>query len=296
MAKLPTDADILPPSDDHIFKTLLTHPDAKRVLMDIISSVIERPVVDVRVQNTELPISDVKEKGERLDVNCTIDGGDQINVEMQSSRMEEVGEDHGHKNFKNKYIYYGTDLHSSQPSKGKKYDELVRTYQVTFCCYTVLPERPRFVNRATLRFEDGVQFSDQINIVIVEMSKLGDVLKKPIEALTSLEMWSVFFQFAEDSKYRDVINSIIETKREVGMASELLMAISTDEDERARFRSRRKFESDLESNMRSSEENGRIEGRAEERREIAKYLKTKGMPVEEIAAATKLTVDDILRL
>jgi len=38
------------------------------------------------------------------------------------------------------------------------------------------------------------------------------------------------------------------------------------------------------------------EERMEERREIAKYLKAKGMPVEEIADATKLTVDDILRL
>jgi len=38
------------------------------------------------------------------------------------------------------------------------------------------------------------------------------------------------------------------------------------------------------------------EERMEERREIAKYLKAKGMPVEEIADATKLTIDDILRL
>ncbi|MCL2220488.1 MAG: Rpn family recombination-promoting nuclease/putative transposase [Chitinispirillia bacterium] len=288
MAKLPTDADILPPSDDHIFKTLLTRPDAKHVLMDVISAAIERPVVDVLVRNTELPISDTAEKGERLDVNCTIDGGDQADVEMQSSRMEEKAGDHEHRNFKNKYIYYGTDLHSSQPSKGKKYAELVRTYQITFCGYTVLPERPGFVNRAALRFDDGKLFSDQINIVIVEMNKLNDILKRPTAALTPLEMWSAFFQFADKPEYRDIINHIIETKEEVGMAATLLQEISKDEQERARFRSRRMFETDMTSNILTAEDNGRMR--------VAMNLKRMGMAVEEIAKATEFTVDEILKL
>ncbi|MCL2182136.1 MAG: Rpn family recombination-promoting nuclease/putative transposase [Chitinispirillia bacterium] len=288
MAKLPTDADILPPSDDHIFKTLLTRPDAKRVLMDVISAAIERPVVDVFVRNTELPISDTAEKGERLDVNCTIDGGDQVDVEMQSSRMEESDEDHDHKNFKNKYVYYGTDLHSSQPSKGKKYVNLVRTYQITFCSYTVLPDRPNFVNRAALRFEDGMLFSNQLNMVIVEMNKLNDILKRPNAALTSLEMWSAFFQFADKPEYRDIINHIIETKEEVGMAATLLQEISKDEQERARFRSRRMFETDMASNILTAEDNVRVG--------IAKKMKADGADVDTIAKWTGLTVDEILKL
>jgi hypothetical protein len=31
MGKLPVDMDILPPSDDRIFKAILTHPDANKV-------------------------------------------------------------------------------------------------------------------------------------------------------------------------------------------------------------------------------------------------------------------------
>ena len=162
MIKLPTDADILPPSDDRIFKTLLTHPDAKRVLMDIVSTVIERPVLNVEVRNNEPPKMDVDEKAERLDVNCTVDGGDQIDVEMHSSPIKEV--DDKHSNFINKSIYYLTDLHSSQTSKGMKYYELVRTYQITFCGYTVFTEWSDFVNRFSLRRPTGEQISDQINI------------------------------------------------------------------------------------------------------------------------------------
>ena len=261
MAKLPTDADILPPSDDHIFKTLLTRPDAKRVLMDVVSASIERTVVDVLVKNTELPISNIKEKAERLDVNCTVDGGDQVDVEMHSSRIEEVAD--GHSNFINKYVYYATDLHSSQPAKGEEYTNLVRTYQVTFCGYTVLPRRPDFVNRISLRFPDGEQFSDQVNMVIVELSKLNAALKKPVEELTPLEMWSVFFKYAPDPKHRDLVNNLIDVREEIDMAATLLQEISRDEQEQARYRSRRMFETDMASNLATVEKRGKMEGWAE---------------------------------
>ena len=39
--KLPMNADILPPSDDRIFKALLTHPGAKPALIDLVSAVIK---------------------------------------------------------------------------------------------------------------------------------------------------------------------------------------------------------------------------------------------------------------
>jgi hypothetical protein len=54
--------EILPPSDDGVFKTLLTHPDAKPCLRDIIASNIGLPVKEATVRNTELPISDIMEK------------------------------------------------------------------------------------------------------------------------------------------------------------------------------------------------------------------------------------------
>jgi len=164
MGLLPMDADILPPSDDRVFKLILTKDDAKPVLMDLISSVIDRPVVDVVVRNNELPPEDTSEKAERLDVNCSIDDGSQCDIEMQSSPIEEDTSDE-HKNLKGKGIYYLCDLHSSQPSKGvRRYDRLARTYQVTFCSYTVFPDRTEFVNSFSLRHDrDNELLSDAVS-------------------------------------------------------------------------------------------------------------------------------------
>ena len=102
MMILPPDADILSPVDDHIFKTLMTHPEAKPVLIDVLSSSMNRNVTDAAVRNNELPISDDNEKGERFDVNCIIDHKDQADVEMHGSHIQEV--DDSHTGFINKYM------------------------------------------------------------------------------------------------------------------------------------------------------------------------------------------------
>ncbi|MDR2542424.1 MAG: Rpn family recombination-promoting nuclease/putative transposase [Treponema sp.] len=283
MIKLPMDADLLPPNDDRIFKTLLTHPDAKQVLIDVVSSVIERTVTDVQVRNIEMPVMDNNEKSERFDVNCSVENGDQVDVEMHCSERVEIGETK--KSFLNKYIYYLTDLHSSQKSKGVKYKDLVRTYQATFSMHTVFSSSPGFIHRFSLRKETGEQLSDQINMVIIELSKLNDVMKKPVEQLTSFEMWSIFFKFASDPMQRRLLNDIIQVKEEIGMATALLQEISRDEHERARLRSRRMYETDRISDLLTAEERGEIRGKAEGiaegKAEIITLLE-KGLSLEEI--------------
>jgi len=307
MAIFPSDADILSPIDDHIFKTLLTHPHAKPVLIDVLSATMDRNVTDATVRNNELPVSDDNEKGERFDVNCIIDGHDQADVEMHGSHIEEP--DDGHTNFLNKCTYYLTDLHSSQPSKGKKYYELARTYQITFCNYTIYPNRADYITRASMRTADGMQITDQINFILIELSKLNEIVKKPVSQLTPLEMWSIFFKFAPDVKRRDAVNRVIAEKEELRMASTLLMEISQDEHQRAKYRSRRMYETDMTSNLLTAEERGEKRGLVlgekrglilgEERgklsqsRAIAQLMKANNEPCEKIMQYTGLSLADV---
>ena len=304
MGLLPMDLDILPPSDDRVFKLILTSPNAKPVLMDLISAIIKRPVADVVIRNNELPAGDKNKKAERLDVNCRIDDGTQIDLEMQASHIEEHA-DGKHRNLKGKSIYYLCDLHASQPSKGIAYDDLVQTYQVTFCSYTVFPKRKEYVNTFSLRHdEDNELLSDAIGVIYVELSKLEQTIKKPIDEMTDLEKWSVFFEYADKPSQRERVNEVIETKEALQMAGNLLMSISQDERERAIFRSRRMFQSDMESNIATAEERGRREGRqegeakgrAEGRAETARNLKLLGVSMDLIIKSTGLSQEEIAKL
>jgi predicted transposase/invertase (TIGR01784 family) len=301
MGLLPRDIFILPPSDDRIFKLILTSPEGKPALMDLICATIKRPVIDVVVRNNELPHDDTGEKAARLDVNCRIDDGSQIDLEMQASHIEEMGGEH--KNLKGKSIYYLCDLHSSQPAKGmKRYDKLVQTYQVTFCSYTVFPDLPGYVNSFSMRHDmTNKLLSDAINATYVELSKLSEILKKSVCDMTDMDKWAVFFRYANIPECREIVNKVIESKEVLQMAGNLLMSVSQSEQEQAIFRSRRMYQSDQESNLATAEAKGEARGEVRGKREgivlMASRLKEAGaMPIEEIARISGLTLHEVKKL
>jgi predicted transposase/invertase (TIGR01784 family) len=298
MGLLPMGADILPPSDDRVFKLILTPLDAKPVLIDLVSSIIKRPVLDVEVRNNDIPPSDTEEKAERLDVNCRIDDGSQIDLEMQASRIQEDS-DGRYQNLKGKSIYYLCDLHSSQPSRGvRRYDRLSRTYQVTFCSYTVFPNRSDYVNSFSLRHdEDNELLSDAIQVVYVELSKLQEIMKKSVDDMTDLEKWAVFFQYASEPNHRETVNKVIASKEALQMAGNRLMSISQDERERAVFRSRRMFQTDMQSDLATAEDRGERRGRAEGRAEgvlsaIQSLMDSMGLSVDQAMNVLKIAETD----
>ena len=293
MGLLPMGADILPPSDDRVFKLILTSPEAEQGLMNLISSVIGRTVVDVILLPNELAPGDKDEKAERFDVNCKIDDGSQINLEMQASRIVE-DLDGQYRNIKGKSVYYLTDLHSSQPAKGQqRYDRLARSYQITFCAYTIFPNTPEYANSFSLRHDTtGELLTDAINLMFVELSKLDEIVKKPVNDMTDLDKWSVFFQYAPDLNHRELVNKVIESEEVLQVAGNLLMSISQNERERAIFRSRRKFQTDMQSNLATAEDNGK----AIRSVEIARNLLKINLPLDQIAIATGLSIEEVEHL
>jgi predicted transposase/invertase (TIGR01784 family) len=286
---------ILPPTDDRLFKLLMTSPDLQPGLMDIISGIIRQPVAAVEVRNNELPTDDVNDKQERLDVNCVTGDGRQVNLEMQASRMQELAGGQ-HENLKNKAVYYLCDLYATQSVKGKDYHNLAKTYQVTFCTYTVFPERESFVNEFSLRNEEGEALSDAVTVVFVELSKLDRILSKPVEQMTSLEMWSIFLQYADKPEQEKIVQQVAEAKGEIKMALEVLINVSQDERERAINRSRRMYQTDLESNMNTALERGRIEGRAENQRNVVLNMRSKGLDDATIAEITGYSAEEVRRI
>ncbi len=290
MGLLPMNLDILPPSDDRVFKLILTQEDAKPILKDLISSIIKRPVVDVEIRNNELPPEDTEEKAERFDVNCRLADGTQIDLEMQASRIQE-DTDGQYQNLKGKSIYYLCDLHSSQPSRGlRRYDRLAQTYQVTFCSYTVFPDRIGYVNSFSMRHdEDNELLSDAVHIVYVELSKLQEIIKKSVEDMTDLEKWAVFFRYASEPNHRETVNKVIDSKEALKMAGNRLMSISQDERERAVFRSRRMYQTDLQSDLATAEDRGRAEGIASALQSIMDSI---GITVDQAMDLLKISETD----
>ena len=86
------------------------------------------------------------------------------------------------------------------------------------------------------------------------------------------------------------------------------MSISKNERERAIYRSRRKFQTDLQSDLATAEDNGRqigraegraegrVEGRAERSMEIARNALQKQMSIDDVVDITGLAREEVERL
>ena len=122
--------------------------------------------------------------------------------------------------------------------------------------------------------------------------------------MTGAEMWAIFLAYANKPQHRELLNEIIATKEEIKMAYGLLTSISQDEDERARFRARRKFQMDMEhSRIVSFEEgenkgriDGELKGRTKSKLEIARNLLSNKVSLDIISRSTGLSLDEIQTL
>jgi len=313
MSLLPKDADILSPCDDRVFKLLLTAPKAKPTLKLVIEEIVQQTVEIIEIRNAEMPVNDTEGKQVRFDVNCKINNDMQSDIEMQAWPMGEV-KGSGHSNLRARSIFSLCKLHASQKSKGIQYGSLSRTYQVMFCGFTVFRERKNFINTFSMRHDtDNELLHNAIQSIFVELTKLKEVLKKPIEQMTNMERFAIFLKYADNPRYRETVNDVIKSKEELIVASEVLQSISRDERERAIFQSRLKARMDTESNLASAKQNGInegivkgrtegiaqgrkagiIEGRKEGIISVARNALLKGMLIADIADLTGLTHKEI---
>ena len=131
--------------------------------------------------------------------------------------------------------------------------------------------------------------SDAISLTFVELSKLSEIVKKPVGEMTALDKWSVFFQYAPDPNYREAVNKVIESEEVLQVAGELLMSISQNEQERAIFRSRKKFQTDLQSDLATAEDRGRAEGIL---MSIQNLMDGMGLTIEQAMNILKVSEED----
>jgi predicted transposase/invertase (TIGR01784 family) len=242
--------EILPPSENGVFQSTFTREGAKPALQELLSDILGRPLKNVTIRNAEPPLADIDAKREVFDINCVAeDDKSQLDIEMQASPMDGDTRASEHRNIRNRSIFNLCDLHANQPGRGVRYGDLFNSYQITICNFNVFDWDNELVEMFTYRNERGRQLSDITTAIFIDLTKAAAIAKKAIEDMTSIEQWTVFLAKAGDPNYRAVINKIIGNKEGIQVAYEMLTSISTDENERARFHSRKMWQMDRDHEM-----------------------------------------------
>jgi predicted transposase/invertase (TIGR01784 family) len=268
--------DLIDIRRDNVFKAVFTKnmPESRAALGKLVSALVGRELSIVAINTNEPPIDNLSDRQIRFDIRCKAENGERINVEMSLNPdpFEPVRlEFHAGK------LFTGQDIRG----KDKTYKDLKQAYQIA-----ILAKEHFFEDDITLHtFEyydpaHKVTLNGKSRIITLELSKLGEVVQKPIKDMNTPERWGAFFQYLQDKSKRGIINEIIACEEGIAMASEVLMTISRDEVEQARLISEEKYVLDTQSKLIHAKREGIQEGELKGEQKIISLLKNGKSPEE----------------
>jgi predicted transposase/invertase (TIGR01784 family) len=280
--------DLLDIRKDNVFKAVFTKdmPESHAALGKLVSVLIGRELSIITIYSNEPPIDNLRDRQIRFDIYCKAEDGELINVEMclnpkpyEPVRLEfHVGK-----------LFTGQDIRGID----KNYKDLKQAYQIA-----ILANKSFFkveIPLHTFEYYDplhDISLGGRSRITTLELSKLGIVVEKPIKVMETPERWGAFFQYLPDKSKRSIINEIIAQEEGIAMASEVLITISKDEEERFRLLGEEKYILDTQSDRAYEREEGRAEGTLN----IARKMKEMGDSVERIQTITGLPPETIQNL
>jgi predicted transposase/invertase (TIGR01784 family) len=285
---------------DNVFKAVFTKdvPESRRALSALLSALTGRSLEVTAIVANEPPVDNLRDRQIRFDINCRADGKEHINVEMSLNPnvCEPVRlEFHAGK------LFTGQDIRGAD----KSYDDLKAAYQVAILAGRRFFKDGEFLhNFEYYDAEKRIALGGRSRIVTVELSKLERVIGKSAKDMSASEHWAVFFQYLTNRNKRKKINEVVKYEEGIAMAGKVLLEISRDEHERARLMSEYKYELDTQSRIvdakragvREGMQKGIQKGMQKGIRETARSFKKMGIPIEQIAAGTGLSEDQIKEL
>lgn len=248
--------DIIEICKDNVFKAVFAKdiPASRIALSRLVSALIGRDVTIIDILANEIPINSLHDRQVRFDINCRAENGELVNVEMfyDPDTYEPV-----------RLEYHAGRLYTSQDIKGtdKDYSDLLRVYQISILAKKKFFPDDSFYHSFEYYDPDRrISLGGKARIITIELCKMDSVVEKSVEEMNLKEYWAIYFRYLTDRSKRGIINEIVKREEGIAMASEVVMTISKDFEERIRLLSEEKAILDAQSRIVSAKKEGRAEG------------------------------------
>ncbi len=260
------------------------------LLNDLLKPQLKRPIVTVKTRNVAHNLSGSKVSRTAIfDLHCKDDMGNLIEIEVQIRKL---------KNFRKRLAFYASEMVANQSEPGDDWNYDVKpTYVIAFARHKVFDDN-RIVHRAAVTdLETGAQFVDAYNFTTVELSKVPFFIKKKSDDLSK---WLFFFRFL--NRLKELPAELDEKKFEHLTESSKVSNFSKEEFEAYQKMYHEKWDHNVMVDgifeEFADEINAKVDAVASERvldskREIARKMKAKNRPVEEIVEFTGIPAEQI---
>ncbi|MCL2652041.1 MAG: Rpn family recombination-promoting nuclease/putative transposase [Candidatus Azobacteroides sp.] len=276
-------ANYLDPKNDLTFKRVFGQH--KHLCISLINSMIpfENPVVSIEYNTGELipELANVL-RNTIVDVRCTDSEGRQFIVEMQMYWSE---------SFKSRVLLNASKAYIMQLDKAKDFDLLQPVYALNFVNDTFDKDfemkNEYFHHYKIVNIKDTGKQIKGLEFIFVELPKF-----KP-HGQAEKKLHNLWLRFLTDinEETKEVPKELLDNELTREAVEYMKRAAYTKEELEAYD----KWKIDIMTE-RSAINDARKEGRIEEKLEIAKELKTLGIPFDQISIATKLSIDKIEKI
>lgn len=310
----PSPKAILNPRCDPIFKAIFTQNTeySNTALKSFISAAIGRSVVKVNLEPNEPAVDFPDQMQMSFDVSVLFDDGEIASIEMQG------------RNYKYDYGVRSeiqvARLLNLVNKKGSNWN-VPKVYQISVLNFEYDKDDNDIQSWYTMKSKAGNELGGRLNVIYLDLIKMRRKLGTPVEKLTELEKWGMYFAFADDVQQNEYVNKIIKSEKGL-MAADFTVKYMSEEDANW-FRQNsydiamRDYNSAMEAAVNSGLEEGRQKGLQEGIKEgikegiqkgikegiqegernkafdVARKLLTEKIPMEIIAKCTGLEIKEI---
>ncbi len=243
--------ELLSPKLDIVFKNLFGVEDSKESLMHFLNNVLDMNIANtnnITLTNTELVPENHDGKLSRLDICLTVenDTKEHINIEIQ------LRNEH---NIMKRSMFYLAKLYSGQLEQGKDYDELNKSVCVIILDYEHFDDERWMHKSRPLDIETYVEFSDCMEMVVIEIPKLP----KDISLIKDKrQLWVMLLNVTTEED----LKVLVKENPEIAIVVDKLERISSDTEFQHQALVREKTIRDHYSSLSTAERRGLEKGEA----------------------------------
>ena len=280
--------ELLPLTDDYIFKRVFAYKGNESVLKDFLEALLKIEIKGIKITNPEIIPYEKGEKRGLLDIKAEINDGTMLDVEMQMKNE---------RNTEERATEYMGKMISEQLQVGEDYQNLKKSIVIFITNYNFL-KRNSYHSIGRMKFDKtiedeyvnlGYDKEDEVASKYIEVHyiELPKFKKKELSKFTKLDQWMCIF-----TQNREGIMLAEKENKEIKRAINTLDFLSKDPKERERHNSIVM----AEYNRLVSEHNFFEDGKKEGKLEIAKKMLKEKVPVEMIEKFTELSKEEIKKL
>ena len=218
----PSPTAILNPRLDVNFKAIFTQgtKESDAALKSFISAAIGRKIKSLKLDPNEPAVDTQSQMQMSFDVAVTFDDGEKADIEIQGRDREY--------DFKARAEIQAARLLNNNVKKGDNY-KAEKVYQISVLNFHCSRDDKSQVSRYTMKSQSGTELAGRLNVIFIDLLEIKKLFGTPVESLTPLQKWGLFFSYADDESKTEYISQIAKSEEGIMEADRIAQRMSEED-------------------------------------------------------------------